>query len=412
MDDNQDTKLLFPWKIYVFSIILLIPFVLPAALFSPILVLSGLLILIVNGGKIKISYLKNVAPLFAIVIIGCIGMSNHSSHHILRDITYALTPLSLIYIGYYYCESRITLQQILKIIMLFALIFSLIHLFQFLINPSLLLEQVDTIRQNSFNPAGELVTFSLILGLIQYRLGLDNLFPRFLPRFIGLPILFLSFVFLFSRISFVVAIALFLSFMGFLSRINWKSIVSIGILLTGLLFLILTTPSYETNTFRGKISKSITEITISDYQNFADINHNWRGYETFRALLDFSKQGIVGKIIGSGFGSVVDLGLSIQLGSSYLREIPIFHNGYAYILVKTGLIGLFCYVLFYFNIIQYAFKLKKTENAEQFVLSLLLLGLALSMILSMYVVGGIAEIHDTAFLLLSGFILRRLEIIS
>ncbi|MEI7525265.1 MAG: hypothetical protein WCJ95_13090 [Mariniphaga sp.] len=339
------------------------------------------------------------------------GINNNSIRHIIRDILYALTPLSLFYIGYYFSENRLKFDKILKAIIILGFIFSIIHLAQFVITPSLLLEKVDILRQNTFNPGGGLIILSLILGTLQYRLGFDNLFPGFLPRFIVLPLLFLSVVFSFSRIGLVITITLLIAFTGYLTRINWKSILSIVILAFGLIYLILSTPTNETGTFRSKISKTITEITVSDYQDLSDVNQNWRGYETFRALLKFSRDGITEKIVGSGFGSVVDLGLSIKLGDTYLSEIPIFHNGYAYILVKTGLLGLLCYLIFYFNLLKYPYKYKNSVDPEHIILSQLLLGCILSMILSMYVVGGIAEIHDSEFIFLSGFIVRRLEIV-
>ena len=410
INENSVFKLLFPWKICIITLIFLIPSVLPAELFSPILVFAGVFFFILAGGIIKISFLKNIGPLLLILLIGIIGMNNNSSRHIIRDILYALTPISLFFIGYYFSENRLGLEKILKAIIFLGFIFSIIHLVQFIINPYLLSEKVDILRQNAFNPGGGLIILSLILGLLQYRLGFDNLFPRFIPRSIGISILFLSFAFSFSRIGSVIAITLFLSYIGFLTRINWKSILSIFILAVGLLYLILSTPINETGTFRSKISKTITEITVSDYQDMADVNQNWRGYETFRALLKFSKEGITEKILGSGFGSVVDLGLSIKLGDSYLSEIPIFHNGYAYILIKTGLLGLLCYIMFYSNLLKYTFKYKNSLDPVHHILSQLLLGCTLSMILSMYVVGGIAEIHDSEFIFLSGFIVRRLEI--
>ncbi len=409
--ENSVMRLIVPWKLLIIISIIVIPSVLPAELFSPILVLTGLFMLILNGGKIKISYLKIVFPLLLILLIGCIGLSNHSNRHIIRDVTYALTPISLLFAGYYFSDSRITLQKIFKIIVFISLIFSLIHLFQFLVNPLLLLEKIDIIRQKIFNPAGEIIILSLILGLLQYRLGFDNLFPRYIPRFIGIPLLLLSFVLSFSRVGSVIAITLFLSFIGSSIRINWKSILSLVVLSLSFIFFILTTPAYETGTFRSKVSQSITEIAVSDYQDMSDINQKWRGYETYRALLKFSKEGIAGKILGSGFGSVVDLGITIKLGDSYLSEIPIFHNGYAYLLVKTGLFGLGCYLIFYFRLLKYSFKFKKTGNTEYVVLAQILLGFTLSMILSMYVVGGIAEIHNSELLFLSGFVLGRLEII-
>ena len=409
--EKHEIKLILPWKIIVIFIIILIPGVAPAELFSPFLVLTGIILIITNKGIIKKSYLKKIWPLFFIFFIGCIGIHNYLSRNIIRDMSYALTPLSLFYAGYYFSDSQLKLQNILKVIIITGLIFSIIHITQFIINPLLLLEKVEILRHSIFNPGGGVIILSLILGLLQYRIGFDNLFPKFIPRFIGLPLLFSSFILSFSRIGLVIGITLFISFIGSLSRINWKSLLTIGILALGLMLLILSTSVGETGTFRSKISQTLSEIAVSDYQDMADINNKWRGYETFRALLKFSKEGITGKLLGTGFGSVVDLGLSIKLGDSYMSEIPVFHNGYAYILVKTGIIGLICYGIFYFKLLKQSIKFKNSVIDEQILLSRILLGFTLTMMLSMYVVGGIAEIHDSEFIFLSAFILPRLEIV-
>jgi O-Antigen ligase len=407
---NKENIFLFPWRTAILWTIIIVPGIFSGDIFSTCLVVISFLCLTVSNWKLKISYLKFITPLLAILCIGLIQIFGHQAWHTLRDIIYALTPIGVIFIGYFYANHPKNLSVILKTFILIGLIFSLIHLLQFIINPSLLFEKVDELRSNTFKPGGGLVILALIIGVFQYRLGFENLFPRYIPRSIGLLLLLLSFIFSFSRIGLVIAITLFLSLAGVFNRINWKSILSIGLMASGLLYLILSTPANESGTFKSKISKTFTEIAVSDYQNAADINMKWRGYETFRALLSFSKEGFIGKILGSGFGSVVDLGLTIQLGTSYLSEIPIFHNGYAYLLVKTGLIGLLCYIIFYFKLLKYALSFTHAENPEHLPLSRLLLGCTLSMMLSMYVVGGIAEIHDTEFLFLSGFIVRRLEI--
>ena len=51
-------------------------------------------------------------------------------------------------------------------------------------------------------------------------------------------------------------------------------------------------------------------------------------------------------IIGKGFGALVDLKFKAPLSSENIRFIPILHNGYSYILFKTGIIGLFLYLIF------------------------------------------------------------------
>ncbi|MGC3977978.1 MAG: hypothetical protein QM751_06935 [Paludibacteraceae bacterium] len=52
---------------------------------------------------------------------------------------------------------------------------------------------------------------------------------------------------------------------------------------------------------------------------------------------------------GKGLGQLIDLKMYIELAGTDWRYIPVLHNGYAYILVKTGIIGVLFFVIFYFN---------------------------------------------------------------
>ena len=52
-------------------------------------------------------------------------------------------------------------------------------------------------------------------------------------------------------------------------------------------------------------------------------------------------------IIGKGFGYLLDIGFIQILADIKIRYIPFLHNGYVYILLKTGFIGLFSYLLFF-----------------------------------------------------------------
>ena len=77
------------------------------------------------------------------------------------------------------------------------------------------------------------------------------------------------------------------------------------------------------------------------------INTFWRGYESFKGMHAYLTGSFLSIIVGKGFGYLLDLEFVQLLDDSKMRYIPFLHNGYVYILLKTGLIGLFSYLLFF-----------------------------------------------------------------
>jgi hypothetical protein len=380
---------------------------LPTDLSSPFIVLLGLSIM--AFGKIQRSYLKLVWPLLGVLFVGFIGVYDHEMRHILRDIAFALTPITLIAIGYWIAGKRAMWPLILKVMVNFGFILAAIHLSTFLLNPGLLSLDLEEVRKAAGVGAGSLATLSLVIGLFQYRLGIGNMFPNYLPRLIALPVLLLSFVLSYSRTEFVVMVVLTLALLGLVTRVNLRTILVAVVLVVSLFAMVVTTPEGEVGTFRSKLIRSATEVAVSNYETRKDINDNWRGFETYQVLASFSNGNIQQQILGQGFGALVDLGFYIGLGETDLRYIPIFHNGYAYVLIKTGLLGLAFYVFFYVSVIRYALRYNDSLNLEQRFLARLLFGCALSLILIMYVVGGMAQAAQPAFVLLLGYLVRRIE---
>jgi len=393
----------------VYILIILLPNVLTGDVFSPIIVSMGIVVLFVSKWKVNKKYFKNVKPLLGIFVIGIIGIIDYETRDVQRDIIYSLMPISLIYMGYWLAENQKTWTVFLKVIIYLGIGFSLIHLTQFVLNPSLLNESLDDIRNTVFNPGGNLIILSLMIGLFQNRMGLKNLFPIIFPRYIALAILFFSCSLSFSRTNFIIAFILYISFLGFIDQFNVKSIIRVGSVIVIFIAIVFTLPDNGVNTFRSKLFKSTSEIAVSDYKDMQDVSSNWRGFESYRAVITFEDGSLFKKLFGHGFGSLVDLGFTMNLNEIDYDKIPILHNGYAYILVKTGLLGIVLYFLFYFNVLKKSIKNISSLNKEKVILSRLLLGLTICLIFSMIVVGGMAEIHDSEFVLLVGYILRRTE---
>jgi hypothetical protein len=204
-------------------------------------------------------------------------------------------------------------------------------------------------------------------------------------------------------------IALSLSILGLIGRINFRTVLTVTLLIFGFILVVITTPKNDITTFHGKIARSVSEQVTAKYKNYSELNLNWRGYETYRAFKTYISGNAEQLVLGQGFGSLVDLGLTMKLAGIDYKKIPILHNGYAYVLVKTGIIGLILYIFFYFNLITISLKRRNSIYIEQVLLSRLLLGCTLSLMLAMFVVGGMAEIHNSEYILLIGLIKCRMD---
>lgn len=409
LEENIKKKYSLAGRISALILILFLTSFIPSNLFPPIIILAGFSLLLISTGKIKTNFLNMVIPLLGIFILGVIGVIGNEYHHIFRDIAYSLTPISLIYIGFWLGSSKKMYPKFFEILIIGGIIISVIHLLKFIPHPELFNSKISIIRTKASNPNVELVGFSLILVIFQSRLKMGNLFSKFLPRYIAISLLLLSFVLSFSRTYLILAIVMSLSIMGFIGRINLRNIAIVTFLLVSFAIIVITTPQDDVVTFRGKMARSLTELFSTKYKTYEDLIFNWRGYETHRALTTFSSGNAKHKIVGHGFGSLVDLGITMELDGTDYKKIPVLHNGYAYVLVKTGVLGLLLYGFFYFSLLRYSSIFRNSLIQEQVILSRLLLGCTLGLMFAMYVIGGMAEIHNSVYVLILGFILCQME---
>jgi O-antigen ligase len=77
------------------------------------------------------------------------------------------------------------------------------------------------------------------------------------------------------------------------------------------------------------------------------------------------------------------------------------HNGYVFILFKTGILGLFLYLVFLFKLYFQAYQ--KTENIEVKYFGNLLSGTALYLIISSLIITGLYNLVEETTLLLGVF---------
>ena len=219
-------ELVIKWRTVVIYSIIFVTSFLPTDFFSPFLVFVGFFLIFKSLHNLKISYLNLVMPLFVVFITGTIGVSGHEPRDIFRDMFYALTPIALIYIGYWIAEDEKMWPKILEVLIIAGIVIAVIHLSKFIQRPELLNDGIFRNRGKAPNPNISLVALSLVLGIFQHRLRIGNIFPKLLPRFIAIPLLLLSFVLSFSRTGLIFGVMLTISILGYIGSIRLRTIVS------------------------------------------------------------------------------------------------------------------------------------------------------------------------------------------
>ena len=396
-------------RVGVISAVILSHNLIPAEFSTPFIILLGAATMVI--GKIQRGYLQLVWPLLIVFGIGLMGTYGHEWRDIFRDISYALLPITLLYLGFWIARDQSIWQLFLKVILFLGFILALKHLGAFVLDPSTLSGDSIEIR-NQGGSTSEVVILAFVFGLFHKRLCLTNIYPNYLPSYIIMPILLASIVLSFSRTETMMLALICLSILGYFSKINHRFILVIILTVIAYMTLFFITPENEENTYRSKLLRSAQEVSISDFSDMRDITLNWRGFEAYRAVETYLSGNIFQQVVGQGFGALIDLEINIQLGGEDAKTysyVPITHNGYVYILIKTGALGLICYAIFYFNLIRLARKYNNTINPKNLYISRLLMGCALSMMGVMYVVGGMAEIHSAESILVVGYIKRYLE---
>ena len=100
--------------------------------------------------------------------------------------------------------------------------------------------------------------------------------------------------------------------------------------------------------FVTRLVNSISEVATSNLETRDQITANYRAFELANVVRVFSGGSDFTQWFGQGWGSSLKFGFETAgLKSHFTRtEAAFLHNGYAYYLMKTGLLGLFMYVIF------------------------------------------------------------------
>ena len=157
--------------------------------------------------------------------------------------------------------------------------------------------------------------------------------------------------------------------------------------------------------FLYKIKIAPAEIFVPSKEinekNHAELWDHWRAYEAQRAIGELDENPI-NYFMGKGFGSLIDLGFVAPVNEEGMRYIPHIHNGYIYVLYKTGIFALIIYLIFLSFL--YLQSYNKSDSVFRKNIQNLIAGIGLFFIFSSLITTGIYNEHEFYMFFLGGFL--------
>ncbi|SDD39817.1 hypothetical protein SAMN05216464_101624 [Mucilaginibacter pineti] len=161
----------------------------------------------------------------------------------------------------------------------------------------------------------------------------------------------------------------------------------------------------NSGTFVNKILGSFSEVSIGQYNTEQDINIKYRGYESFMALKGYTEGGMKDWVFG-GLGKLIDLKTFVRLGEDTdFQYIPVLHNGWLYILVKTGAVGVLLYASVFFSLIVINWRRYADASGRPVIrlFAALTLGCIISLLLTNYIVTAFFNVEMSVLMITLGY---------
>lgn len=366
--------------------------------------------LILDKGKVYKQDYEVISILVLIIIIGIISAIFHlpTGYDFLKDLFYFSKPVILILLGYFIARKINNWESVFITLIYLGVSYAVYHIVHTLIYTDFNNTTIANIRGIN-GLSNTIEVFAIALIILGYKYPVFNLIVKKGTKRIFLFLLFISFVLYFSRTMLVNLFILTLGVLGYL-KLNMKG------LKYGLILLLITIGlfAYLNNTkidrdgsgienFLYKLKIAPEEIFSPklDLNNHVTLWDHWRAYEAYRAIQSLNKSPY-SYPFGKGFGALVDLKFKSPLGEEGMRYIPILHNGYIFILYKTGIVGLLLYLLFLFYL--YLQSYTKRVNMENLVFSNILSSLSVSLIFSSLIITGLYNTEEVTPILVGIFL--------
>ena len=286
-----------------------------------------------------------------------IGMWRFEVYDVIKDITYFLVPVMGLAFGSVFAKkygAHTVMNSMETAGKIVCLIFLAVVFVKF--GPEIIHEARD-IRDNEDGGLGIDTGFFPVItaGIILYRL----LFLRSGYRIfdiIWLAICILAIMASGSRTYFISLIIISVCVTIPLLKKHFAKYVTVLTLLS----LMIAAMISMNDVFVDSLKESFAEVSIENSEDLNE-NENYRGYEAKMALLFVLESDPEYQITGNGAGVAVDMGNYAPIR----RFVPITHNGYVYILLKFGLLGLIFILWFGIYVFRYVVKWRPRKSQDE-----------------------------------------------
>ena len=320
-------------------------------------------LVMVLGQNVMVSRAKGYYSSFVLLFfVGLAGAYPLYDYSCLRDVWYFVRPLWMFAFGLLLTQkNEINFDRTVFCILVIEFFYHVLNYFAF---REYLVGGVDGLR-NTVGRGGTMIGMLLGYYMTSWRrycrvLGSWRLF-YWLSLFSFLTVMVMKF----SRLSTVgFLFYCFVSITCVAKIVVKRTVTSLLILFTCFLLLTYVGKNYQADSVKGDtyVQVFVQKCFGVFSEMFGEVNEGdslkykytrWRSYESTMARYRYEETSDVRKVFGSGFGATVDLYMNQYLGDQVFREIPILHNGYWMLLVKTGVVGAFLYVFGVFSFLYY-----------------------------------------------------------
>lgn len=343
---NSTGMLLFFWAIWGATVTL------PAEIVS-IIYFIVIVIAFLHGKLSIMDYpILLLVPFPAMIIIGLGNSFGFSSVDIIKDFWYFSLPVVSLLVGWIISKDW-SARNLKKHLVIVSTVVSCLFLVKAIWLISF--ESVSFVEKYEWRQAlgaGEFISVWGLFILFDLFYGKSDE-PIFKRRFIYLCMLInlMAVIVADSRTSLVLLfVGTFFVFipahLGKKRRLYFAAMTFGGIVILA----ILSFSKGDSTSSVGRLQNIVWEQFSFSFVDMADINQKYRAFEALAGMRTFLEGTWIDQMIGFGFGKTIDLGMIMTLGipgeKNDYQFVPILHNGYIYILVKTGILGFLLYLMF------------------------------------------------------------------